>query len=95
MFTNRSEDSVKYKKDCPDFIKLKDGTLIGDYRYCQLSTKCRQVGYKDGTPVPMETHYCEVKDPKTNETLYWEYFCTGLYDKREREARLAEDEKVS
>ena len=44
----KTADAVKYNKYCPDFVCLRDGTLFGDYRYCQLSTKCRQVGYEDG-----------------------------------------------
>lgn len=91
----KTPDSIKYNKDCHDFVCLKDGTLFGDYRYCQLSTKCRQSDYVDDKPVPMETHYCKVVDPKTGETVNWEYYCTGKHDRRERGERLEGDERVS
>ena len=91
----KTPDSIKYNKSCPDFVCLKDGTLFGDYRYCQLSTVCRQADYVNGKPVPMETHYCKVVDPTTNQVAYWEYYCTGKHDCRVREERLDGDEKVS
>lgn len=91
---NRTPDSIKYKKDCPDFICLEDG-LMGDYKYCNLSTICTQAGYLDGKPVPMENHYCPVVDPKTNELSHYDYYCTGKYDSRHREERLAGDEEAS
>lgn len=90
-----TSDAIKYNKDCSDFLCLKDGTLLGDYRYCQLSTKCRQIGYRDGKPFPMESHYCKVIDPKTGEVAYWEYYCTGKCDNRERGERLEGDDKAS
>lgn len=92
---NRTPDSIKYKKDCPDFVCLKDGTLIGDYKYCNLSTICTQAGYLNGKPMPMENHYCPVVDPRTNELLHYDYYCTGKYDTRHRQERLAGDEKIS
>ena len=92
---NRSPDSIKYKKDCPDFVCLKDGTLIGDYKYCNLSTICTQSGYLNGKSVPMENHYCPVVNSKTNELSHYDYYCTGKYDLRAREERLSGDDKVS
>lgn len=92
---NRTPESMKYRKDCPDFICLKDGTLLGDYKYCDLSTICTQTGYLDGNAVPMENHYCPVIKQSTGELSHYDYYCTGKYDKRHREERLAGDEKIS
>lgn len=92
---NKTPDSRKYCKDCPDFVCLKDGTLLGDYKYCNLSTICTQAGYLNGKPMPMENHYCPVMRRSTGELSHYDYYCTGKYDKREREERLEGDEKVS
>jgi len=89
-----SYDSVTYKKHCKDFVSLKDGTIVGDYKYCNLSRRCRQIDIVNGSPVPMESHYCPVVDPNTGEVLEFEYYCTGMHDCRPRPERL-EDDKVS
>ncbi len=34
----------KYR--CPDIIPIDDGTISGDDRYCALSLKCKQIGYR-------------------------------------------------
>lgn len=88
-------DSVRYNKDCPDFECLEDGTLYRECKYCNLSLKCHQIDIVNGKPVPMEQHYCPIVDPKINEIVSWEYFCTGMHDKRSREERLDGDDKVS
>lgn len=31
---------------CPDFIAINDGTISGDNRFCDLSFKCKQIGYR-------------------------------------------------
>lgn len=87
-------DSVRYNKDCKDFICLNDGTIYRDHRYCDLSTKCRQVGLVLDNLVPMESHYCPIVNPITNETVEWEYYCTGMHDNRPLNERN-EDEKIS
>jgi len=89
-----SDDSVKYNKDCADFVKYEDGTLVGEYRYCNLSNICRQVDMVDGEAVPMESHYKKVKDAITGEVIEERHFCTGMHDLRTLKER-AEDDKVS
>jgi len=91
---NRTSDSVKYNKDCPDFECLEDGTLTRECRYCNLSTVCRQVDIIGGQAVPMESHYLPITDIITNEVIEWQYFCTGMHDLRPYSERL-EDDKAS
>lgn len=88
-------DAIKYRKDCPDFICLNDGTIYRECRYCELSLKCRQVDIVDGETVPMESHFCPVVDPVTNEIVTWEYYCTGMYDNRPLDERVSGDDKIS
>lgn len=94
VFTTE-EDYIKYRKDCKDFECLKDGTVYGEYKYCNLSRICRQVDIVDGELVPMESHYCPVVDSKTGEVIEWEYYCTGIHDKRSRSERSDGDDKIS
>ena len=90
-----TEDSIKYNKDCPDFICMDDGTLVRECKYCQLSTECRQTGMKpDGTWVNMQSDYLPVVDLESGEVMEWEYFCTGMFPERGRLA-VVEDDKVS
>jgi hypothetical protein len=88
-------DSIKYKKDCRDFGCLKDGTVYGDYKYCNLSRVCRQVDVVNGEIFPMESHYCPVVDKKTGEVVEWEYYCTGIHDSRHISDRLYGDDEVN
>lgn len=89
-----TNDSIKYKKDCPDFKCLNDGTITGEYRYCNLSLMCRQVGVmENGQVVPMEACYLPVAD-ETGQVMSQELFCTGMYDLRPLKERY-EDDKVS
>ena len=90
----RTPDSIKYGKHCDDFICLNDGTIMGEHRYCNLSTMCRQSDLVNGKPVPMENHYLPVKDMMTGEILEWQYFCTGQHDIRPLKERI-EDDKAS
>ena len=91
----RSTDSTKYCKDCMDFKCLNDGTITGEYRYCELSTTCRQVDVlPNGRTVPMEANYLPVIDPTTMEVVTHELFCTGMHDLRTLTERI-EDDKVS
>lgn len=90
----RTTDSVKYNKDCGDFISLEDGTLTKEYKYCERSVLCRQFGLINGREVPMESHYLQISNPVTGEVIEWEYFCTGMYDLRPLKERI-EDDKVS
>lgn len=93
-FNITSHDSIVYRKHCKDFVSLNDGTLMGEYKYCNLSRQCRQIDMVDGSPVPMESHYCPVVDPRTGEVIEFEYYCTGMHDCRSRNERL-EDDKIS
>lgn len=86
-------DSTKFKKQCEDFQKFDDGTITGDYHYCNLSLYCRQIGIDlDGKAIPMESHYLTViaEDGET----YYDLFCTGMHDLRPYKERLTDD-KVS
>ena len=87
-------DSTRYNKDCKDFICLNDGTIYRDCKYCDLSIKCRQVDLVFGNTIPMESHYCPIVNPNTNEIVEWEYYCTGMHDTRPLKERK-EDEKIS
>lgn len=90
----RTPDSIKYKKDCADFVCLEDGTITKECRYCNLSLHCQQVDVlDDGQPVPMESHYLPVYDAKGGLQSH-ELFCTGMHDLRPLSERI-EDDKVS
>ena len=92
--SGRTLDSLHYSKDCKDFQVLNDGTIIGEYRYCNLSTCCRQVDFSsDGIAIPMEAHYLPVCD-SNGELLTQELFCTGFHDLRPYKERLF-DNKVT
>jgi len=90
-----TSDSTKYNKDCKDFCCLRDGTILGDSKYCDLSKFCIQADYVNGVAVPMENHYCPVIDPKTNKVVEWDYYCTGKHDHRSYEERIDGDDKAS
>lgn len=90
-----TSDSTKYNKDCKDFCCLQDG-LMGDYKYCNFSKLCRQVDFDvDGKAISMESHYCPVVDPKTNEVVEWDYYCTGKHDLRCHAEKTEGDDKAS
>lgn len=90
----KTQDSIKYKKDCGDFECLEDGTITKECRYCNLSLQCRQIDIGgDGKPIPMEAHYLPVYDAN-GDLLAHELFCTGMYDLRPYKERL-EDDKAS
>jgi hypothetical protein len=94
---NRTPDSIKYKKDCGDFVCLEDGTITRECRYCNLSTACRHIDVlPNGKVVPMEDHWLPVEATMADgsKELYHELFCTGMYDNRPYKERL-EDDKVS
>ena len=55
-------------KDCPDFVPLEDGTIIGDKKYCNLSFQCKQIGFY--------SEYCEFFDENGNVVIK-DYLCTG------------------
>lgn len=91
----RSPDSKKYKKDCPDFMCLDDGTIIGECKYCNLSLQCRQIDVMpDGTMLSMESNYLPIADAETGEIMSHELFCTGMHDLRPKKEKF-EDNKVS
>ena len=92
--TGRTPDSIKYNKSCCDFISLEDGTIIGESKYCNRSTTCRQVDILGAVTIPMESDYLPITNPITGEVMEWEYFCTGMYDLRPVTERV-EDNKVS
>lgn len=88
----KSPDAYKYVKDCVDFINLEDGTIVGDYHYCNLSHVCRQVDIVNGALFPMESNYLPVFNPLTNE-IEWLNYCTGMHDLRPLKERI-EDNKA-
>ncbi len=49
----------------------------------------------NGKTVSMESHYCPVVNPLTNEIVEWEYYCTGMPDERSKDEKLDGDDKVS
>jgi hypothetical protein len=80
------EDSRK-DKDCQDFLPLDDGTLTGDWRYCQLSFICQQMHPNDaGILIGCIGHHLMVKDPSdpTGEEIFAS-FCTGCLRRDERD----------
>ena len=88
----KTPDSVKYKKDCSDFVSLNDATLTKDYRYCELSTQCRQVDIlRNGKSVPMEANYLPMIDTATGEVVSQELYCTGMHDNRSLPERIEDD----
>lgn len=90
-----SADSKKYGKSCADFQCLNDGTITGDYHYCNLSTQCMQYGIDaKGKPIPMVADYLPIADPLTGEITEHQLFCTGMYDIRPLKERI-DDDKVS
>lgn len=87
-------DSVKYHKDCKHFKNLNDGSIIGEYNYCDLSLRCRQVDIlPDGTMLPMEARRLLLYDSFGN-VVAEELFCTGMHDLRPLKERI-EDDKAS
>jgi hypothetical protein len=65
----------KYKKrdilnkSCSDFVAMKDGTIVGEKKYCDVSFQCKQLG--------MKTEFVTAVDPKTGEIIFHDYLCTG------------------
>ena len=89
-----TQDSIKYKKDCDDFVCLDDGTIVRECRYCNLSLMCRQIDIlPNGKEMPMEGNILPVYDEK-GQLVEHAIFCTGMYDLRPLKERL-KDEKVS
>ena len=89
----RTKDSIKYKKDCVDFQSLRDGTMLGDHRYCNLSLCCRQIDVlPNGKVVPMAAHILPISD-ETGQVVEHQLFCNGLHDLRALTER-SEDPKV-
>ena len=77
-------DPIKRGKDCPDFVPLKDGTLTGDGKYCDLSFQCKQIGFW--------SEYVQIKDPQTLKLLEQDYLCRGVYaDKEIIKAKVDEE----
>ncbi|MCK4527907.1 hypothetical protein KAW18_11095 [candidate division WOR-3 bacterium] len=87
----RTADSIKYNKDCGDFISLEDGTITKEHKYCDRSEQCHQIGIINGRSVQMVSHYLPSMDPHTGEVIEWEYFCTGMYDLRPLKERIDDD----
>jgi hypothetical protein len=88
-----TQDAIKYKKDCQDFVSLEDGTIVRECKYCNWSLICRQIGFgNDGKPIPMESNYLPIMT--ADGELAHELFCTGMYDFRPLKERF-EDDKVS
>lgn len=90
----RTPDSIKYNKQCPDFVVLNDGSLVGEYRYCDLSTQCRQMDIlPNGKAVSMESDFLPIYNP-AGELVSHELYCTGMHDLRALKEKI-DDEKVS
>lgn len=70
-------------KDCGDWCPLKDGTKTGDPKYCDLSTKCRQIG--------MKSDWYNFFNHETRE-YEMDYFCTGCFATEENKR---DDDEVS
>ncbi len=90
-----TDDAIKYRKDCGDFICLNDGTIFRECKYCNLSLQCKQIDVVNGEPIQMESHYCPIVDPETQKIIEWEYYCTGKHDKRTLNERKDGDDKAS
>ena len=58
---------VLLTKDCSSFVPLRDGTLRGDEKYCDLSFQCKQMG--------MKSEYVELTD--ASGAVYYDFLCTG------------------
>lgn len=58
-------------KDCSDFTPLKDGTLAGDKKYCDLSFQCKQLG--------MKSDFVRAVNSDTGEIIFHDYLCTGQH----------------
>jgi len=87
-------DSVKYNKDCADFVCLDDGTIVRECKYCNLSLMCRQIDIlPNGKEMPMEGNILPVYDEKGALTEH-AIFCTGMFDLRPLKERH-KDENVS
>ena len=88
-------DSIKYNKDCQDFVCLDDGTITRECRYCNLSLVCQQTDIlPNGKTVNMESHYVPVMDAETGQVLEWVLYCTGMHEDL-REKGPGDIEKVS
>jgi hypothetical protein len=71
-------------KNCSDFCPMKDGTIAGEKKYCDISFQCKQFG--------MKTEFVTAVDPKTGEVIFHDYLCTGqhaIFEER------SDDEKAS
>ena len=74
---------LNYCKDCIDWVPLKDGTMLGDPKYCDLSQYCRQIG--------MKTDWYHFFNYETKEYDF-DYFCTGIVVNEETKK---DDDEVS
>jgi hypothetical protein len=54
-------------KDCASFVPLKDGTVRGEEKYCDLSFQCKQTG--------MKSEHVEITD--VNGVVSYDFLCTG------------------
>jgi len=78
-----SKSDVILVKDCMEFEPLKDGTMKGDFKYCDRSLECRQLG--------MKTDWYEFYNHETS-SFDFDYFCTGCYATEENKK---DDDEVS
>jgi len=69
------------EKDCPDFIPLNDGTIVGDRKYCDKSRLCRQINmYSEWHE--WEEYYLDETGEMCKEIVR-DYLCTGIYARLE------------
>jgi len=65
-------------KSCPSFIPLKDGTILGEEKFCDLSFQCKQTG--------MISKYVKIVMPDGEEV--YEFLCTGNKVKNKEDLEL-------
>jgi hypothetical protein len=77
-------------KDCFSWVPLRDGTLTGDPKYCQLSLECKQIGMRGDyhtftKSLLVSMGYNDEQIEKMYpynlylDGVYFDYFCTGMY----------------
>jgi hypothetical protein len=70
-------------KNCPDFIPLKDGTIKGDWKYCDMSKECRQFDPVTGMGFCSEWHewyeFYTDENGKLAKEKCMDYLCTGNF----------------
>jgi len=83
-------------KDCSDFVPLQDGTIKGDWKYCDRSKECRQFDPTTGMGFCSEWHewyeFYTNENGKIVQEKCMDYLCTGNFPIFEERS---DDEKAS